>query len=307
MATAPHHLNAGRALRAAALVLALAGALLRSDAAAAYDWPVKPFDRQHPVRGFFGDPRVLHESHSLHWGVDISAPNGTAVYAIEAGTAFLDGARAVSVRASNGHTFAYWHIVPAVGANQWVRRHELLGHVEAPWAHVHLSERDLVTHRLVNPLRPGGLAPYRDGTRPAARGLTVERAGEPLAGRRASGRVDLVVEAYDTTPMAVPAPWDAKPVVPALVRWRVRGTAGPLQVAADFTRLFPDSAFGDVYARWTRQNKRSRSGRYRFVLAHAWNTRALPDGEHRIEVVVSDTAGNTGRYVASITVENGLS
>jgi hypothetical protein len=43
------------------------------------------------------------------------------------------------------------------------------------------------------------------------------------------------------------------------------------------------------------------------VLAHGWDTRALPDGRHRIEVVVSDTACNTGRYVATITVANGRS
>src|SRR5918994_1931324 len=57
---------------------------------AMYQWPVKPFDRQHPVRGSFGDPRTLfkapptlrgvmsgHGSFSLHRGIDISAPNGS--------------------------------------------------------------------------------------------------------------------------------------------------------------------------------------------------------------------------------------
>src|SRR5688572_15595570 len=48
-----------------------------------YRWPVKPFDRQHPVRGFFGDPRIANHGHSkqFHFGVDISAPNGTPVFA----------------------------------------------------------------------------------------------------------------------------------------------------------------------------------------------------------------------------------
>ena len=63
-----------------------------------YGWPVKPFDRRHPVRGSFGDPRtvftappttagVLHGAgqFSFHEGVDISAPNGTAVYPVRDG------------------------------------------------------------------------------------------------------------------------------------------------------------------------------------------------------------------------------
>src|SRR5687768_15684489 len=53
--------------------------------ASGYGWPVRPFDVQHPIRGQFGDPRIgmtpngVH--HSFHFGVDVSAPNGTAVYA----------------------------------------------------------------------------------------------------------------------------------------------------------------------------------------------------------------------------------
>ena len=27
-----------------------------------YKWPVKPFDKQHPVRGSFGDPRTIFRS-----------------------------------------------------------------------------------------------------------------------------------------------------------------------------------------------------------------------------------------------------
>src|SRR5436189_5077890 len=71
----------------------------RGRAATAYSWPVKPFDRPHPVRGSFGDPRTVFfgpptqrtllsgaGSFQFHDGVDISAPGGTAVYPVEAGT-----------------------------------------------------------------------------------------------------------------------------------------------------------------------------------------------------------------------------
>src|SRR5262245_16400694 len=56
-----------------------------------YRWPVKPFSRQHPVRGFFGDPRISnhHRSHQFHFGIDISAPNGTPVYATISGRVYI--------------------------------------------------------------------------------------------------------------------------------------------------------------------------------------------------------------------------
>ena len=47
---------------AAAIALISTMALVPDTAAAgstkpSYGWPVKPFDRQHPVRAYFGDPR----------------------------------------------------------------------------------------------------------------------------------------------------------------------------------------------------------------------------------------------------------
>src|SRR5262249_33751641 len=45
----------------------------------AYGWPVRPFDRPHPVRGNMGDPRTVYSvkggSFSFHNGVDVVAPN----------------------------------------------------------------------------------------------------------------------------------------------------------------------------------------------------------------------------------------
>ena len=59
-----------------------------------YGWPVKPFNRQHPVRGFFGDPRIAEgrkgTTRSFHFGIDISCPDGTPVYATMSGRVVLD-------------------------------------------------------------------------------------------------------------------------------------------------------------------------------------------------------------------------
>ena len=73
-----------RSVLVVVLLLAAAGT------ASAYPWPLKPFDQQHPVRGFFGDPRSVYLNGvlsggfdgpsflSFHQGIDISAPNGAA-------------------------------------------------------------------------------------------------------------------------------------------------------------------------------------------------------------------------------------
>src|SRR2546429_9856699 len=87
----PHHNSGRRVFRA--LVLAVAVFVLAVSSAAAYPWPIKPFNAQHAIRGNFDDPRALREivdaagynPLSFHSGVDIQAPDGTPVYAVESG------------------------------------------------------------------------------------------------------------------------------------------------------------------------------------------------------------------------------
>ena len=107
-----------------------------------YSWPLRPFDRAHPVRGYFNDPRISGASRAFHFGIDISAPNGTPVYAVRGGVVHLEGPRSLSV-ADGDLDFGYWHVIPVVTHLQRVRRHELVGHVESPWLHVHFAESPL--------------------------------------------------------------------------------------------------------------------------------------------------------------------
>ena len=192
--------------------------------------------------------------------------------------------------------FEYWHIRPAVANGQRVKAYRtLVGWAEAPWEHVHFSERR--DGRYVNPLRPGALGPFADTTRPWLKQLRVQSHAAAVSTRGARGTVELVVEAYDETPIAVPGRWGGKPVTPALLRWRlstVDGRAvGPWRTAIDHRLVKPeDDAYATQYARWTRQNKRNRPGRYRFVLAAAWDTRAIADGRYVVEVAASDVSGN---------------
>jgi hypothetical protein len=269
-----------------------------------YGWPVEPFDRQHPVRGFFCDPRIDGASRSFHFGIDVSAPDGTPVYAVASGTVYSDGGNNLAVLGAIEH--AYWHIVPAVRAGQRVAKHALLGHIADGWGHVHLAERQ--DGRYWNPLRRRALAPFDDYGAPVVGAISVERAGSPLDPAALTGNVDLIVDAHDNPPISAPPPWQGLPVTPALVRWRLLrdGRAVvPWTVAADFrATLIPNSRFSTVYAPGTRQNHPSRPGLYRFWLARAWNTRVHPDGRYRLEAEASDTRGNSSRERLELILVN---
>lgn len=274
-----------------------------------YGWPLKPFARPHPVRAYFNDPRISGKSRAFHFGIDISAPDGTPVYAVEAGTAHRESGRSLSVVGSGGvggRTFGYWHIVPAVRHRQPVRRHQLLGHVEAPWAHVHFAETWRRQYR--NPLRPGALQPWIDPTSPRIAGIEFSRAGKPLSPLQVTGAVDVIVDAFDLPPLRVPPPWSNMPVTPALLRWRVLRAGRvvrPWHAPVEFRRtLLPPSLFHAVYAPGTRQNRPNKPGRYRFYVARGWNTRRLANGLYRLEVSAADAHGNRALAALPFTIAN---
>ena len=272
-----------------------------------YSWPLQPFDEPHPVRAYFNDPRISGNSRAFHFGIDISAPNGTAVYAVEPGIVHLEDARAISVAAGEVE-HGYWHVVPAVQAHQQVARHDLLGHIDAPWLHVHFAERRAGSYR--NPLRAGALTPWHDGTRPGVTRVTFSRGGVELPPAAVHGAVDVIAEAHDTPPIPVPAPWNDLPVTPARLRWRVlRGseTVRPWHTPVDFRgTLLPQAAYDRIYAPGTRQNRAGSPGLYRFFLAHTWSTTLFPDGNYELEVEASDLAGNTGTRTQAFTVANNV-
>jgi hypothetical protein len=273
----------------------------------AYSWPLQPFDRPHPVRAHFNDPRISGSSRAFHFGIDISAPNGTPVYAVSGGIVHLEDARALSVAAA-GVDFGYWHVVPAVKHRERVVRHQLLGHVEAPWLHVHFAERRNGEYR--NPLRKAGLVPWRDTTRPQVTAVSFLVDGHELDPDLVRGAVDVVVEAFDLPPVPVPEPWHGLPVTPARIRWRVLRNARVVRkwhTPVDFTKgLLPKDRFAAIYAPGTRQNHAGKPGRYRFYLAHTWTTHRLPDASYVLEVEASDLGGNADVHRQEFTLANAL-
>jgi murein DD-endopeptidase MepM/ murein hydrolase activator NlpD len=284
-------------------------------AANAYSWPVKPFDRVHPIRGTLDDPRFhvlpdLTWKGSFHFGVDISAPDGTPVYAVEPGTV-VRGPDRVSLRRPNRREFGYWHVRPVVKTGQRVRMHQLLGYIIPGWGHVHFTES--VAGRYRNPLRPGALHPFRDTNTPVVAAISVERIDDhvlqAVSTSSVSGTVAFIADAYELPPLAPPAPWDRAHLVPSLVRWRLIPDTGdpptPWRVAADFRfHLLPASAYTTVYAPGTYQNKPNRPGDYRFWLVQTLDTSSLPNGTYYIEVQAVNLAGLVGDQLQQITIVN---
>jgi hypothetical protein len=281
----------------------------------AYGWPVRPFHQPHAVRGFFGDPRLPgvysgHLSRSFHTGVDIVAPDGTPVYASITGTVWRGSAhpQVVWVGSRKKTMLGYWHIVPAVAHGSWaVAGRTVIGHIAAPWGHVHLTEQR--GGRLLNPLRPGAMGPHTDRTVPEVHAIQVERRGEKVIRESVRGTVDLVAQVADAPPLEIAAPWHDMPVTPALMRWRLlglRGAVTPWQVAVDFRRSIPAARrFESTYAPWTRQNHPNHPGRYRMYLTHGFDTTRLADGDYRVEVLSADICGNRGRSIGIVSLANG--
>src|SRR3954465_8979529 len=114
-----------------------------------YPWPLKPFDRQHPIRGFFCDPRIAGGGKTFHFGIDIAAAAGTPVFAVAPGKVSYGspGERAANggivVVEANGRNFGYWHVAPSAQPGSRVPLHGLLGHIAAQpedWGHLHFAE-----------------------------------------------------------------------------------------------------------------------------------------------------------------------
>jgi Peptidase family M23 len=280
-------------VRGLAFVAAGVAALVAPAFASAYHWPVKPFDRQHPVRGAFDDPRF---GRFFHFGIDISVRDGTPVYAVAPGTVFRYS-DAVAVRRPGGREFSYWHVRAIVPEHAYVKAGQEIGIVRPGFGHVHFAEFD--GHTYVNPLRPGGIAPFRDPTPPIV---------GPIDVRLTGGKVSATAEAWDVPPLLPPPPWRNAIWTPETVQWRLLQGGRPVvpwTVAADFHRFQPASRYRSIYAPATRQNRPGRPGRYVF-----WLTRGTTvlEGSYAIQVRASDTRGNTGfgAFEFDITGDQGL-
>ena len=324
--------STGRVLAALVVPLLLLGVMLALESTASarstgsgctgtYGWPVKPFDEAHPIRGGFGDPRTVFRGprtkntlltggggFSFHQGLDISAPDGSPVYAVSSGTVVRARGGRVTVECGNGRTFQYWHIEPAARVGQHtIAGKTLLGFIQPKREHVHLTH--LEDGRAVNPLAPRRLSPYRDATTPDVLGIATRRSGARLA---------LVAEAVDMPSMTVPGRWRGFPVTPARITWRIEDSTGHVvvanRVARDVRRGLPrNDRFWGTFARGVHQNwpvfdgrkERGLTGRYLFRLTRSpFDTRSLRNGTYVLVVTAEDIVGNAATRTLDLRVAN---
>jgi murein DD-endopeptidase MepM/ murein hydrolase activator NlpD len=290
----------------------VACALAAGGTASAYGWPVKPFNRMHPIRGAFDDPRFHLGSEgalsAFHFGIDIAAKDGTPVYSVERGSVTAHAAD-VTVTSRRGRGFGYWHVRPVVDTGQRVRKHQLLGYIGRGWGHVHFAES--IARQYRNPLRPRALTPYTDHVAPTVASVSLQSGGAAVDTRRVSGTVDAVAEIYDTPPRLPAPPWQVARLTPAVVWWRLERDDEALtdwSVTADFHfALMPASLYPSVYAPGTYQNKANRPGRYLFWIMHGLDTTTLPNGRYRLDVLASDTRWNLGGNSVTFNIVNSVS
>jgi murein DD-endopeptidase MepM/ murein hydrolase activator NlpD len=331
-------------LTIATVVLAsgLAGMHLGSTARAAaatrnsaYGWPVKPFDREHPVRANLGDPRTIFAgppnqrtllrgagTFQFHYGIDISAPDGTPVYPVVSGRVLSVNKDEdwLAVDAGQGRTFEYWHIAPVVAVGAQVQEDAtVLGRIIKGAGHVHLTERN--NGVAVNPLAAGHLGPYSDQTKPRVDAVYFRRSvtsGDSMPDFL-RGRVELIASAYDLPQLRVPGAWHDLPVTPALVTWRIeQATTHRVVVrqhtAYDVRRAMPsNNLFWRIYARGTHQNMSvfgkhysyMQPGQYLFRLAPGgFDTRTLRDSVYDLIVTATDIRGNSSSLAVRFSVHN---
>jgi hypothetical protein len=299
-------------LRVCIAVPVVLAALSLTASAMAYGWPVKPFEKQHPIRGTFGDPRYHLDPEGVlsafHFGVDIVARDGTPVYAVEPGVVVRRHATWVTIGRPSGRRFGYWHVRPVVRSGTHVRLHQLVGYVLPGWGHVHFAESIRGAYR--NPLRKGALAPYNDHTMPTVASVNVLTTGGSAADRgHIVGSIDVAADVYDTPPMAPPSPWEVARVAPATIWWELvdgKGEVVESSIAVSLAfQLPPTVSYDWTYAPGSYQNKPHRPGHYVYWLAHAFDTTAFADGPYSLDVFASDTRNNIGTAQVDLTIANG--
>jgi len=165
-----------------------------------YSWPIAPVNQQHNISGTFGEFRSGPPIH-FHNGVDIPAPEGTPVYAVEGGVVlWLGSGFNGGIRVGR---FAYVHVVPRsdIQLGDTVNQGEIVGYINSG-AHVHFKDGGVASsYPVSNPLLPGQLSPFYDPWGTSVYSITffshyLENYMNPDS---LYGQVDIVAGALDTT------------------------------------------------------------------------------------------------------------
>lgn len=302
---------------------------VRSASSLSYHYPIKPFNRQHRIRGYFADPRTPVSRRAVfapgapgpfnfHSGVDIMAAANTPVYPVVSGVVTHVGHNNVIVSTGGDRWFQYYHITPSVQSGQYAAAHKtVLGYVLASHEHVHLTE--VIGGRIQNPLAPGHLEPYRDKTAPAVDSVHFRNAqGRRIDSSRLKGVIHVAADTHDMPALPLLDNWPGLGITPAMVAWDLRKLDGKVvirrQTVADFRQTEPGNQdFWKIFSTGTRQNKFGYRSfqRVRQIGLFSYNltpsgldTRSLSNGDYILTVRAADTCGNNGSLSEQITIEN---
>lgn len=167
----------------------------------AYNWPLTNGTVQYQINATFGECRGTRDH--FHNGLDIQATQGTAVLAIEGGTAYISaGSAGVSI----GH-YRYYHLTNiAVQNQQTITAGTVIGYTDGG-NHIHFIEctqvisfyGDVPNNLCSNPLINGGLTPFADKGDPVIDNVTVYRQGTNDIVQLGTfyGQLDFAVQAHD--------------------------------------------------------------------------------------------------------------
>ena len=278
---------------------------------APYPWPVAPVNRQHPVRGDFGDPRTMltgvgEGAFSFHNGVDISAWPGNHVFPVVSGRVVARHGRPrrrldrrpppLPVRP---------HRAPRARRREGRRLRDPSRHRAAALEPRAPRRVPLQLRGQSARARPPHALSRRDQAGSPLRSSSSVRHGARSTPARSPAACGSSPTHSTLLPCPAPDPGASFPVAPAHVAWSLTTPGGELvahNTAADFRYSEPPRrSFSVVYAPGTRQNFAAvdgrfhwgQPGRYLFDLTpKTIDTSRLPPGRYRITVVASDTAGN---------------
>jgi len=171
----------------------------------AYDYPMKPFNKQHKIIATLGESRGTR----FHNGVDIMpktlSPTDSfwLVYSLVSDTMLritYTGADTINngVR-DKSDKYSYLHIYNRVDSGIYVTAFvDTIGRIYASKAHCHFIEKD-TTGRWINPLRPAGLSPFTDTVSPIIESVSFKEQGSGVHFHADSlhDSIDIVVRVYD--------------------------------------------------------------------------------------------------------------
>jgi hypothetical protein len=185
---------------------------------------------------------------------------------------------------------------------------------------VHLTE--IRGFRVWNPLAKGGIAPYRDRTKPTVASIVLRRWNtlQELDALGICGRISIASEAFDTPPMRISGSFANFPISPAVLTWSLRHVGNAALIVAphnavDFRGTLPIAPdFWNVYARGTYQNAPRFGSRqyaympgrflYNLTSSEGLDTRTLANGVYQVTVRATDVKGNAQTLNRRFTVVN---